>query len=130
MTSRPLAIGKEFEQADAVIYTWHPGSMGGPALASIVSGAVVPSGKLPVSFPKTAGQIPIYYNHKMTGRPASAESFVPIEEIPVRSFKHHLAIQATIWMLASTHFFLLVLALATVVSNIKRPAVSKPNHSK
>lgn len=90
MTSRPLAIGKEFEQADAVIYAWHPGSMGGPALANIVSGAVVPSGKLPVSFPKTAGQIPIYYNHKMTGRPASAESFVPMEEIPVRSFQTSL----------------------------------------
>ncbi len=90
MTSRPLTIGKELDQADAAIYAWHPGSMGGPALANIVSGAIVPSGKLPVTFPKAAGQIPVYYNHKMTGRPSSAENFVPMEDIPVRSFQTSL----------------------------------------
>lgn len=90
MTSRPLAIGDIIDQADAVIYAWHPGTMAGPALANIVSGAVVPSAKLPVTFPKTAGQIPVYYNHKMTGRPPSAESFIPMEEIPARSFQTSL----------------------------------------
>ncbi len=69
MTSRPLTIEKDLPFCDAVLYAWHPGSMGGPALAEIVFGMVSPSGKLPVTFPRTVGQIPIYYSHKNTGRP-------------------------------------------------------------
>ncbi|HSG67474.1 MAG TPA: glycoside hydrolase family 3 N-terminal domain-containing protein [Bacteroidales bacterium] len=90
MTPRPLCIGEISEYADAVLYAWHPGTMAGPALAEVLFGKVSPSGKLPVTFPKTPGQIPIYYAHKNTGRPADANSFVPIEEIPVRSFQTSL----------------------------------------
>ncbi len=70
MAGRPLTIEKEVELADAVMYAWHPGTMGGPAIADLIFGKEVPSGKLPVTFPKMVGQIPIYYNHKNTGRPA------------------------------------------------------------
>ncbi len=87
MTPRPLTIGEISEYADAVIYAWHPGTMAGPALADVLLGVESPSGKLPVTFPKAAGQIPIYYAHKNTGRPPSEESFVHIDDIPVRSFQ-------------------------------------------
>ena len=71
MAGRPLTIGKELEAADAVLYSFHPGTMGGPAIADLLFGKTVPSGKLPLTFPKEVGQIPIYYNHNSTGRPAN-----------------------------------------------------------
>jgi beta-glucosidase len=55
----------------AILYAWHPGTMGGPAIADAILGDTVPSGKLPVTFPRTVGQVPIYYNHMSTGRPAA-----------------------------------------------------------
>lgn len=85
MAGRPLTIGEISEHADAVVYAWHPGTMGGPALADIVSGKVSPSGKLPVTFPKVVGQIPIYYNHKNTGRPANPDSWTQMYDIPVKA---------------------------------------------
>jgi beta-glucosidase len=87
MTPRPLTIGEISEYADAVLYTWHPGTMAGPALIDVLFGLESPSGKLPVTFVKAPGQIPMYYAHKKTGRPASKESFVHIDDIPVRSFQ-------------------------------------------
>jgi beta-glucosidase len=82
MAGRPLTITDEVEMSDAVLYAWHPGTMGGPALADLIFGKAVPSGKLPVTFPRMVGQIPIYYNHKNTGRPA-AEHLDLINDIPV-----------------------------------------------
>jgi beta-glucosidase len=70
MTGRPLALGSVVEQVDALLIAWHPGTMGGPAIADLLLGAISPSGKLPVSFPLTVGQVPVYYGHKNTGRPA------------------------------------------------------------
>ena len=61
------------DKADAIIYAWHPGTMAGPAIADVLTGTVIPSGKLPVSFPRTVGQIPIYYNHYNTGRPPAKD---------------------------------------------------------
>jgi beta-glucosidase len=69
MAGRPMTIGNALPFADAVLYAWYPGTMGGPALADTLTGAYNPSGKLPVSFPRNVGQIPIYYNSKMSGRP-------------------------------------------------------------
>jgi beta-glucosidase len=90
MTSRPLTIGAISEYADAVLYAWHPGTMGGPAIADLLFGLEVPSGKLPVTFPKAPGQIPIYYAHKNTGRPPAEESLVKMEDIPERTFQTSL----------------------------------------
>ncbi|MBP1593990.1 MAG: bglX [Bacteroidetes bacterium] len=71
MAGRPLTIGKEVEMSNSVLYFFHPGTMGGPAIADLLFGKSVPSGKTPVTFPKEVGQIPLYYNHNKTGRPAT-----------------------------------------------------------
>lgn len=70
MAGRPLTIEKEVAHSDAVLYCFHPGTMGGAAIADLLVGKVSPSGKTPVTFPKMVGQIPCYYAHNQTGRPA------------------------------------------------------------
>ena len=71
VAGRPLTIGKEAALSAAVLYAFHPGTMGGPALADLLWGKAVPSGKTPVTFPKMVGQVPMYYAHNNTGRPAT-----------------------------------------------------------
>jgi beta-glucosidase len=66
---RPVALRRVAAQAGAVLYAWHPGSLGAAAVADVLTGVVNPSGRLPVSFPRSEGQIPIHYNAKSTGRP-------------------------------------------------------------
>lgn len=85
MAGRPLTIGHVLDQAAAVLYAWAPGTMGGPALADMLFGETVPSGKTPVTFLKTVGQVPMYYNHKSTGRPADANNWTPLGNIPVEA---------------------------------------------
>ncbi|NME70355.1 beta-glucosidase BglX [Flammeovirga aprica] len=69
MNGRPLALEKEDELADAILETWHLGTMAGPAIADVIFGKYNPGGKLPMTFPRNVGQVPIYYNAKNTGRP-------------------------------------------------------------
>jgi len=64
INSRPLAIGEVTKNTPAVIEAWEPGNKGGQALAEIIFGKVNPSGKLPVSIPRSTGQVPTYYNYK------------------------------------------------------------------
>jgi beta-glucosidase len=66
---RPLTIGPQVAQVDAVLYSFHAGTMAGPAIADLLWGKQSPSGKLPVTLLKSVGQIPLYYNHTNTGRP-------------------------------------------------------------
>ncbi len=66
---RPLAITRQIAQTNAVLYAWHPGIEGGAALAEILFGLHAPSGRLPITFPRATGQVPIYYNRKNSGRP-------------------------------------------------------------
>lgn len=73
MAGRPLTIQQEVDAANAVVYAWHPGTMAGPAVGDVLLGDVSPSGKLPVTFPRTVGQVPLYYAHSNTGRPAPDE---------------------------------------------------------
>jgi len=84
MAGRPLTIERDLPNADAVLYSFHPGTMGGPALRDLILGKANPSGKLPVTFVRQVGQIPLYYNHNNTGRPApSEEQLDTLDTIPV-----------------------------------------------
>ncbi len=85
LAGRPLTIPDVFDKARAVLYAWHPGTMTGPALADLLFGVESPSGKLPVTFPKTEGQIPVYYAHKNTGRPPTARKLTLLDDIPLRA---------------------------------------------
>lgn len=69
MNGRPLTLTWEDEHMDAVVETWFGGTMAGAAIVDVLFGDANPSGKLTMSFPRTLGQVPIYYNHKNTGRP-------------------------------------------------------------
>ena len=72
MNGRPLTINWIADNANAILETWFAGTEAGDAIADVLFGDVNPGGKLPVTFPRAVGQIPIYYNHKSTGRPADA----------------------------------------------------------
>ncbi|WP_347709462.1 beta-glucosidase BglX [Pseudomonas sp. SH10-3B] len=73
MNGRPLVLSQTVRQAPALLETWFLGSEMGNAVADILFGDVNPSGKLPITFPRSVGQIPLYYAHKSTGRPPSGD---------------------------------------------------------
>lgn len=73
MNGRPLVLSWAAEHVPAILEAWFGGTKTGPAVADIIFGAVNPSGKLTMSFPRSEGQIPVYYAHKNTGRPAEGE---------------------------------------------------------
>ena len=75
MNGRPLAIPWLAENAPAILETWFLGVRMGPAVAKVLFGEENPGGKLPVTFPRVTGQIPIYYNHRSTGRPPREDDF-------------------------------------------------------
>ena len=90
MAGRPFSLLNEEPLVQSILFAWHPGTMGGPALADLIFGDIAPSGKLPITYPKGEGQIPIYYAHKNTGRPASASTWTHIDKIPVKAVQHSL----------------------------------------
>jgi beta-glucosidase len=96
MNGRPLSIGWLAEHAPAIVEAWFPGTEAGNAVADVLFGKVNPGGKLPVSFPRTVGQAPIYYNQKNTGRPPDAKDkytskYLDVPWTPLYPFGHGLS---------------------------------------
>lgn len=96
MNGRPLAIPRVAEQVPAILESWFLGSEMGNAVADVLFGDVNPSGKLPITFPRAVGQVPIYYNHKNTGRPPSSDDVYTSKYIdqpwtPLYPFGHGLS---------------------------------------
>ena len=69
MNGRPLDLSKEYDLADGILEAWYPGTMGGKAVTQVLFGEYNPSGKLTMTFPRSIGQVPVYYYEKNTGRP-------------------------------------------------------------
>ncbi len=85
LAGRPLTLANIVDDVDAILFAWHPGTMGGPAIAELLFGLESPSGKLPATFPRMVGQTPIYYNQKNTGKPPSPDTVVHIDDIDTRA---------------------------------------------
>lgn len=96
MNGRPLAVQWLADSADALVESWFLGVEHGHALADVLTGEFNPSGHLPVTFPRVTGQIPIYYDHKNTGRPASptdryTSKYLDVPWTPLFPFGHGLS---------------------------------------
>ena len=93
MNGRPLSINWISEHIPAILETWFAGTQAGYAIADVLFGDVSPGGKLVVTFPRTVGQIPMYYNHKNTGRPFDSKDkytskYLDLPETPLYPFGH------------------------------------------
>ncbi|WJG08968.1 beta-glucosidase BglX [Aliiglaciecola sp. LCG003] len=99
MNGRPMTIEWADQNVDSILEAWYPGTMGGPAIADVLFGDYNPSGKLPVTFPRNVGQVPLYYNMKNTGRPYSKDSaeqkylsrYIDSSNTPLYPFGHGLS---------------------------------------
>jgi beta-glucosidase len=85
MAGRPIIVENIIDQLEALIFAWHPGTMGGPAIVDLLFGEAVPSGRLPVTIPRHVGQIPLYYSQKHGGKPVSPGTYVHMNDIPKRA---------------------------------------------
>jgi beta-glucosidase len=94
MAGRPLTLTNIVDEVDAMLFAWHPGTMGGPAIAELLFGLESPSGKLPATFPRMVGQIPIYHSQKNTGKPPTPEKVVHIDDIDARAPQTSLGMTA------------------------------------
>ena len=94
---RPLALPWAAENIPTIVEAWHLGTQTGNAVAQVLYGDYNPSGKLPMSFPRNVGQVPIYYNQHSTGRPVNSDNNVfwshysDVEKTPLFAFGHGLS---------------------------------------
>lgn len=77
LTGRPLLLKEVAQYSCAVLISWFPGTEGGNGIADVITGKRAPTGRLPMSFPRSTGQMPLYYNHLPTGRPNTTNSYQP-----------------------------------------------------
>ena len=99
MNGRPLDLSEEDSLADAILETWFPGTSGGYGVADVLFGKYNPSAKLPITFPRSIGQVPIYYNVKNTGRPIPLDNpkedyksnYIDSPNTPLYPFGHGLS---------------------------------------
>jgi beta-glucosidase len=95
MSGRPNSIRWSTQHLPAVLEAWHPGTQGGAAVADVLFGDYNPAGRLTATFPRTVGQVPIYYNYKNTGRPSSAErwtsKYIDLPYTPLFPFGYGLS---------------------------------------
>ena len=84
MAGRPLTIERDLAHCDAMLYLFHPGTMGGPAVADLLSGRETPSGKTPMTFLREVGQVPFYYNRNNSGRPCNGTETL-LDAIPLKA---------------------------------------------
>jgi len=95
-TGRPLTIGWLAQHVSSILLAWYPGTEAGHAIADVIFGDHSPAGRLPVTFPRAVGQVPIYYNHKRTGRPPDAavehtSKYLDVSWTPLYPFGHGLS---------------------------------------
>lgn len=96
MNGRPLTLSWEDQNMDAILETWYGGTMAGPAIVDVLFGEANPSGKISMTFPRNLGQVPIYYNHKNTGRPLDPNQkyttkYLDVANTPLYPFGHGLS---------------------------------------
>jgi len=98
MSGRPMVFNWTADHVPAILYTWWLGNQAGNAMADVLYGNYNPAAKLPITFPRTEGQIPIYYNHLNTGRPAHADNdvnytsaYIDLPNSPKYAFGHGLS---------------------------------------
>jgi len=99
MNGRPLDLSIEEDLVDSILEIWFPGTSGGLGVADVLFGTYNPSGKLPITFPRNIGQVPIFYNSKNTGRPVPEENpkedyksnYIDSPNTPLYSFGHGLS---------------------------------------
>lgn len=98
INGRPVDISWAVNRVPAILEAWHPGSEGGNAIADLLYGDATPGGKLPVTWPRSSGQIPIYYAHNLTQKPETAKDFTSrywdIPSTPLYPFGYGLSYTA------------------------------------
>ena len=95
MAGRQIELHDVLESFDSLVMAWHPGTMGGSAIVDVLTGVSEPVGRLPVTWPKMGGQLPMYYNHKNTGRPPQSRPFIMMDDYPLEAHQHSLGHAAT-----------------------------------